>query len=82
VNWLVSPDRKYLYYTTGGGEPMTLRIRFADRQIETITSLKAVRRVVDSVVGNTQIDIAPNGSPIFTRDVGTQEIYALKLGWH
>jgi hypothetical protein len=29
--------------------------------------------------GNTQINVAPDGSPIFTRDTGYQEIYALNI---
>jgi len=59
VNRLVSPDGRYLYFTTGGTEPKALRLRFADHQIETITSLKDLRRVVDLLVGATQIDVAP-----------------------
>jgi hypothetical protein len=31
--------------------------------------------------GNTQISVAPDGSPVFTRDIGTQEIYALTVKW-
>jgi eukaryotic-like serine/threonine-protein kinase len=78
VNWNISPDRKYFYFTTGGAEPRVQRLRFADRQIETITSLKDLRRVVD---GYTQIEVAPDGSPVFTRDIGSQEIYALTVKW-
>jgi serine/threonine protein kinase len=82
VNWAVSRDGKYLTFTTGGAEPKVQRLRFADRQIETITSLKDLRRVVDSVeLGGTQINIAPDGSPVFTRDIGSQEIYALSVRW-
>jgi hypothetical protein len=66
---------------TGGAEPKAQRLRFADRQIETIVSLKDLRQVVDSVEGNTQISVAPDGSPVFTRDIGTQEIYALNVRW-
>ena len=81
VNWAVSPDGKYLYFTTGGAEPEALRLRFADHKTETLTSLKDLRRVVDPVVGNTQIHVAPDGSPVFTRDIGSQEIYALNVRW-
>jgi hypothetical protein len=35
-SWAVSPDGKYFYFTTGGAEPKAQRIRFSDRQIETI----------------------------------------------
>ena len=81
ASWNVSPDGKYLYFTTGGVEKKALRIRFADQQIEMITSLKDLRRAVDPIDGNTFINVAPDGSPIFTRDTGYQEIYALNIKW-
>jgi Tol biopolymer transport system component len=80
-SWVVSPDGKYFYFTTGGAEPKAQRFRFADRQIETITSLRNLRRVMDSLEQGTQIDIAPDGSPIFARDIGTHEVYALNVRW-
>ena len=58
-----------------------MRARFADHKIEEIASLKDLRRVVDSVDQGTQMSVAPDGSPIFTRDIGTQEIYALMVKW-
>jgi hypothetical protein len=27
------------------------------------------------------INVAPDGSPIFTHDTGTQEVYALNVRW-
>jgi hypothetical protein len=78
VNYMPSPDGKYLYFTTGGGQPQAMRIRLADRRVETITSLKNLRRVVN---GGTQISVAPDGSAVFTRDIGTQEVYALDVKW-
>ena len=81
VNWLPSPDGKYLYYATGGDDPQAMRIRLADRQVETITSLKYLHRVIDEVNGTTGLGVAPDGSPVFTRDSGTQEIYALTVKW-
>jgi eukaryotic-like serine/threonine-protein kinase len=79
-NWNLSPDRKYFYFTTTGADPKVQRLRLSDHQIETITSLRDLHRVEDSVEG-TQITVAPDGSPVFTRDVGTQEIYALTVRW-
>jgi Tol biopolymer transport system component len=76
-HWMTSPDGKYIYFTTGGAEPKAMRVRIADHQVETITSLKGFYRVVN--YGNTQINVAPDGSPIFTRDTGYQEIYALNV---
>jgi hypothetical protein len=80
-SWAVSPDGKYFYFTTGGAEPKAQRLRFADHQIETITGLKDLRRVVDSLEQSTQIYVAPDGSAIFARDIGTHEIYALTVRW-
>lgn len=80
VNWAHSPDYRYVYYTTGGAEPEALRIRLAGHKVETITSLKDLPRA-RGPDGNTQISVAPDGSAIFTRDIGTQEIYALTLKW-
>ena len=74
-----SPDGNYLYYTTPGADPKAFRYRFADHRIEIVTSLKDLRRVVN--YGYTQINVAPDGSPIFTRDTGYQEIYALNIRW-
>ena len=80
INWARSLDYKYLYYTTGGAEPNAMRVRIADRKIELITSLKNLRRSI-SPIGATQISAAPDGSPVFTRDLSTQEIYALDVKW-
>src|ERR1019366_73700 len=40
VKWAHALDYKYVYYTTGGPEPQTLRVRLSDHKVETITSLK------------------------------------------
>jgi eukaryotic-like serine/threonine-protein kinase len=79
LNVMPSPDGKYLYFTTASAEPKAERMRFLDGQIETITSLKDLHRVVN--YGATQINVAPDGSPLFTRDTGYQEIYALNIKW-
>jgi eukaryotic-like serine/threonine-protein kinase len=78
-HWMPSTDSKYMYFSTAGAEPKVMRLRIADRQVETITSLKEFHRVVNN--GDTQINVAPDGSPIFTRDTGYQEIYALNVKW-
>ena len=74
------PDYQYAYYTTGGVEPKAMRIRLADHKVETVASLRGLRRALGPD-GNTQISVAPDGSPIFTRDIGTQEVYALSVKW-
>lgn len=80
VNWTPSPDYKSVVYVAGGADPTLLRIRMADRKVETIASLKGLHRAV-SPGGNTELSVAPDGSAVFTRDIGTQEIYALTVKW-
>jgi eukaryotic-like serine/threonine-protein kinase len=76
----ISPDRKFLYYTTGGAEPKAWRLRFADHRIEPITSLEDASRA--GRMGWIQgIDVAPDGSPLLTRETGTQEVYSLNVRW-
>jgi len=57
-----------------------VRIRIADRKIEFLTSLKNLRRAIRPS-GTTQISVTPDGSPVFTRDLSTEEIYALTVKW-
>jgi len=78
ANWHASPFNKYLYFTMEGAEPTVQRLRFADLKVETITSLKDLRRLVEL---GTDLNVAPDGSPVFTRDIGTEEIYALNVRW-
>jgi hypothetical protein len=33
---------------------------------------------MDPITGGTEFSIAPDGSPVFTRDTGSQEVFALK----
>ena len=80
ISWATSPDGKYLYCSTGGNDSKALRIRLADHAVETIASLKNLRMVTDPYVG-PQVTAAPDGSVLVTRDIGTQEIYALTVKW-
>jgi DNA-binding winged helix-turn-helix (wHTH) protein/Tol biopolymer transport system component len=76
--WMLSPDAKYIYFTTKGADPKAMRLRVADHQLETITSIKDLNRTMNN---EGEINVAPDGSPIFTRDTGYQEIYALNMRW-
>ena len=80
VNWVHTPDYRSVDYTTGGADPVLFRVRLADRKIETITSLKGLHRATGPA-SNTEISVTPDGSAVFTRDIGTQEIYALTVKW-
>jgi hypothetical protein len=76
----ISPDRRYVYYTTGGAVPKAWRLRFADRHVETIISLEDASRA-GKMGWLGGIEVAPDGSPLLTRETGTQEIYALNVRW-
>ena len=80
-NWWPSPDGEYLYYTTGNVDPKVMRIRFSDRTVEEITSLNNFRRIEDEVLGSW-LGVTPDGDPLLTRDIGTDEIYDISLRWH
>jgi Tol biopolymer transport system component len=79
VAWAVSPDTKYLYFVTGGKELELHRIRLFDRTLETVASLKELRQVPN--LWGTSFRFTPDGSIIFSRDLGSQEIYAINVRW-
>jgi hypothetical protein len=62
------PDRKCLYYPTGGAAPKAVPIRLADRRVGRNTDLKDLRRVLGPVFSETHISCAPDGFPVFTRN--------------
>ena len=82
-NWMVSPDSRYLYFVREAPDnPQAMRVRLSDRKIETLTPLTGLRRIADPEIGGSSwIGVAPDGSALFTRDIGTQEIYALAVKW-
>ena len=81
-HWMPSIDGKYLYFSTGNVNPRAMRIRFSDRQVEDIVSLKGFRAIEDELSGPSWIGVTPDGDPLLTRDIGTDEIYDISLRWH
>jgi WD40 repeat protein len=80
-NWFLSHNRDSLYLITGGSDNVRiLRARISDGRITEVASLRGVRRAVNAVQ-NSVIYLTPDDSPIITRDVGTQEIYAIDVKW-
>jgi len=76
-NW--SADGKYVYFDTGfGSDAAIFRVRVADRELERIVSLKDFRRAVGTN-GGPWSGLAPDGSALLLRNVGTQEVYALTV---
>jgi dipeptidyl aminopeptidase/acylaminoacyl peptidase len=79
VNFITSPDGKYVYIASGNPEPGVQRIRVANRHVETIASLRDFPRVIN--FGWTQLRVAPDGSPTLTRAADGPEVYALNVRW-
>jgi Tol biopolymer transport system component len=56
------------------------RLRLSDRKIEDIVDVKDVGRVTTGTfVG--WFGLGPDDSPLFAKDISTQEIYALEMAW-
>lgn len=81
TDWQVSPDHKYLFFTIGGEELHVERIAFASRKAEPVTDLKHYDQIQDPFDAATDSGVAPDGSPIFARDISSQEIYAVTIRW-
>jgi hypothetical protein len=68
-----SRDSKYVYFDNiGGDKPGYRRVRVGEIKSEFLVDLTNLHRSWWS-------GITPEGSPIFSRDVSTDEIYALDL---
>jgi len=79
-HWMTSIDGEYLYLMTGGEDPKILRVRLSNGTLDTVTSLRSFRPVVDEDA-DKWLGVAIDGSPVLTRDIGTQEIYDLNVRW-
>ena len=56
-----------------------MRVRVYDGRIEPLADLSGLNRI--ETYGSRELYVTPNGELLFTRDIGTQEIYALKVRW-
>jgi hypothetical protein len=69
-------DNKYVYFDTGTSKELAVyRVRISDRKLERVADLQNFRRSVDPWV--SWMGLTPDGSPLLTRDIGSQEVYAL-----
>ena len=73
-----SRDSKYLYFdSTFSNDQSYRRLKVGDTKSESVVSLKGLRRYFGSV--GVWSGLTPDGTPIFVRDISTQEIYALDV---
>jgi hypothetical protein len=78
-----SHDGKYIYflnYPAPDFKPRVLRLRMSDRKIEEVVDLQKAGTLLDGRFG-TWFGLAPDDSFLVTRDISTQEIYALEMDW-
>ncbi len=78
MNW--SADGRSVFYVRRGTQPALLRVAIANRKVQEIVSLKDLRQT--GFRGAIWTGLTPDDSPMFLRDIGTQEIYALDLQTH
>jgi serine/threonine protein kinase/Tol biopolymer transport system component len=77
-----SQDGRYIYYeNTSTNSPSYRRVRVGDTRPEALIALKNLRRHIFSAVANLGpwSGVAPDGSPLFVRDLSMDEIYSLEL---
>lgn len=76
TNW--SHDEKYIYFSDWNiGQGRIARVRLSDKKIETVVNLEKMRRVPVGTFGWWG-GLAPDDSPLLSRDISTQEIYSVK----
>jgi Tol biopolymer transport system component len=77
-NW--SPDSKYMYYEDFGRDgPEIDRVSIASRKKESVVALKGIARVYMAEAGGPWNGVAPDGSPLIMRDVGSRELYSFEV---
>ena len=69
-----SGDSKFIYYDNEGGPRVLRRVRVADGAVEDLLDLS------DYPLAAHWSGLSADGAPMLLRDVGTQHVYALKLG--
>ena len=76
-NW--TRDSKYVYFEDLGNDgPELDRVAVAEGRKERVIALKDIHRVVMSS-NQPWNGVAPDGSPLIMRDVGSRELYSLEL---
>jgi serine/threonine protein kinase/Tol biopolymer transport system component len=76
-NW--SQDGKYVYYDTSFRQQTTFRkVKVGETRSDLVLDLQALHRYVGPPTYGWS-GLAPDGSALFTRDLSTDEIYALDL---
>jgi hypothetical protein len=77
-----SQDSAYIYFDTIlGGDKRYFRLRISDSKLEQPVDVKGLRQFPDEFGGGMESwnGLGPGDTPLFVRDISTQEIYAFDL---
>jgi hypothetical protein len=74
LNW--SRDSKYLYFDSFGAHPSVKRVSIRGGTVEEVLGLEDLQRAWGPY--GPWLGLTPDDSPLATRDVGSQELYAIK----
>jgi Tol biopolymer transport system component len=80
-----SHDGKYIYFQSWknppqSGEETIYRLQLSDRKVERIIEVEKVGRLTTGTITDW-FGLAPDDSPLFARDIGATELYALDVQW-
>ena len=75
-----SKDSKYVYVLDASSNPelVFFRIRISDHKLERVADFMVPKALIWGASGPWS-GLAPDGSPLFLRDTGSEEIYALDV---
>jgi serine/threonine protein kinase/Tol biopolymer transport system component len=74
-----SRDSVYVYFDTSNGvDNGYFRVRISDSKLERVCDLKRIR-LFNGPFAGSWTGLGPSDTPLFPRDISTQEIYALDL---
>jgi serine/threonine protein kinase/Tol biopolymer transport system component len=75
-----SPDESYVYFDTLlTSDPGYYRVRIKGAKLERLVDLKGIRTFTGQFGPGAWSGLGPNQTPLFVRDLSTQEIYALDV---
>jgi len=75
-----SADGSYIYFDTlNTPDPGYFRLRVSNSKLDRIVSLKDIRTYPSQFGPGSWTGLGPGETPLFPRDISTQEIYALDL---
>jgi len=77
MDW--SPDSAYVHFDANvGGDYGYFRLRIGDSKLERLVDLNKIKQFPDLFSANWT-GLGPGNTPLFARDISTQEIYALDM---